>query len=98
MVNAGSVGLAYSQNQNETTTDTVNISKGITITSSDNENIVFKANYDGVRIYDKNDMANPITKFTDKGIDTDEITVDGKAEISGLLFQKIGNQVWISKL
>ena len=98
MVNAGSVGLAYSQNQNETTTDTVNISKGITITSSDNENIVFKANYDGVRIYDKNDMTNPITKFTDKGIDTDEITVDGKAEISGLLFQKIGNQVWISKL
>ena len=98
MVNAGSVGLAYSQNQNETTTDTVNISKGITITSSDNENIVFKANYDGVRIYDKNDMSNPITKFTDKGIDTDEITVDGKAEISGLLFQKIGNQVWISKL
>lgn len=98
MVNAGSVKLAYSQNQNETTTDTVNISKGITITSSDNENIVFKANYDGVRIYDKNDMANPITKFTDKGIDTDEITVDGKAEISGLLFQKIGNQIWISKL
>ena len=98
MVNAGSVGLAYSQNQNETTTDTVNISKGITITSSDNENIVFKANYDGVRIYDKNDMSNPITKFTDKGIDTDEVTVDGKAEISGLLFQKIGNQVWISKL
>ena len=98
MVNAGSVGLAYSQNQNETTTDTVNISKGITITSSDNENIVFKANYDGVRIYDKNDMTNPITKFTDKGIDTNEIAVDGKAEISGLLFQKIGNQVWISKL
>lgn len=98
MVNAGSVKLAYSQNQNETTTDTVNISKGITITSSDNENIVFKANYDGVRIYDKNDMNNPITKFTDKGIDTDEITVDGKSEISGLLFQKIGNQIWISKL
>lgn len=98
MVNAGSVKLAYSQNQNETTTDTVNISKGITITSSDNENIVFKANYDGVRIYDKNDMDNPITKFTDKGMNTNEVTVEGKAEISGLLFQKIGNQVWISKL
>ena len=35
MLNAGTVKLAYSQNQNETVTNTVNISKGITITASD---------------------------------------------------------------
>ena len=42
MVNSGEVKLAYTQNQNETTTDTVNISKGITITSS-NSKTTFKA-------------------------------------------------------
>ena len=98
MVNAGEVALAYSQNQNETTTDTVNISKGITITSSDNENIVFKANYDGIRVYDKSNMNDPKTKFTDKGMTTKEMIVDDKAQITGLLFQQIGSQVWISKI
>ena len=52
MVNAGTVKLAYSQNQNETTTDTVNISKGITITSS-NIDTTFKANADGIRTLNK---------------------------------------------
>ena len=98
MVNSGNVQLAYSQNQNETTTDTVNISEGITITSSNNENIVFKANYDGVRIYDKTNMATPITKFTDKGTETKELIVTGKSEISGLLIQDMGDQTWITKI
>ena len=98
MVNAGQVGLAYSQNQNETTTDTVNISKGITITSTADENIVFKADYDGVRIYDKNNMNTPITKFTEKGMTTKEMTVENKGEIAGVLIQEIGNQTWFTKI
>ena len=95
MVNAGSVKLAYSQNQNETTTDTVNISKGITITSSDTDT-TFKANSDGIRTLDNN--GNELAKFTDKGMTTKEMVVREKAEITNLLFQKIGNQIWISKI
>ena len=95
MVNAGSVKLAYSQNQNETTTDTVNISKGITITSTDTET-TFKANSDGIRTLDNN--GNELAKFTDKGMTTKEMIVREKAQITGLLFQQIGDQVWISKI
>ena len=98
MVNAGSVKLAYSQNQNETTTDTVNISKGITITSSDDENVVFKANADGVRIYEKNDMTNPKTKFTNKGTETNYIEVKDEAIICDVLIQKIGSHTWFTKI
>ena len=98
MVNAGKVRLAYSQNQNETTTDTVNISKGITITSSADENIVFKADYDGIRVYEKNNMSSPITYFTEKGMTTKEMVVEDKGEISGVLIQEIGNQTWFTKI
>ena len=95
MVNAGTVSLAYSQNQNETTTDTVNISKGITITSSDTDT-TFKANSDGIRTLDNS--GNELAKFTDKGMTTKEMIVENKAQVTGLLFQQIGDQVWISKL
>jgi hypothetical protein len=97
MVNTGSEASVYDQNQNETTTDTVNISKGITITSTDVDT-TFKANADGVRIYANSDLSNPTTKFIDKGTSTKELEVENKAEIVDLLFQKVGNQIWISKL
>ena len=47
MVNRGSEKVVWTQNQNETTTDTVNISKGVTITSSILD-VKFKANADGI--------------------------------------------------
>lgn len=96
MCNKGSVKLAYSQNQNETTTSTVNISRGITITSSTEENTKFKADYDGIRILDKNN--NPKTKFTDKGTETDELVVRKKATITGLLQQEVDDQTWVTKI
>lgn len=95
MCNKGSVKLAYSQNQNETTTDTVNISKGITITSSVDD-IKFKADYDGIRTLDNN--GNIKTKFTDKGMETNEAKITEKAEITGLLFQEVDDQSWITKI
>lgn len=98
MVNAGGVKLAYSQNQNETTTDTVNISKGITITSTADENIEFRADYDGIRVYDRNNMSEPITYFTEKGMTTKEMVVENKSEISGVLIQPMGNQTWFTKI
>lgn len=95
MVNAGEVKLAYSQNQNETTTDTVNISKGITITSS-NLDVKFKADADGIRTLDNNDVE--ITKFTDTGMKTKEAIIEGKSQIVGTLWQEVGSQTWITRL
>ena len=86
----------FTQNQNETTTDTVNISKGITITSSVDENTKFKADYDGIRVLDKNNTVK--TKFTDKGTETDELIVRKKATITGLLHQEVDDQTWVTKL
>jgi len=96
MVNAGEVKLAYTQNQNETTTNTVNISKGITITSTD-VRTTFKADADGTRIFNNNDLSNPISKFTDTGIETNRINAS-EGEIADMLIKKVNNHVWIRKL
>lgn len=95
MCNAGSVKLAYSQNQNETTTDTVNISKGITITSTNMETI-FKANANGIRILTLNE--NLIAYFTDKGLSTKELVVENEAQIVKTLWQDVGDQTWITRM
>ena len=95
MVNTGDTKFAYSQNQNETTTNTVNISKGITITSSDVD-VTFKADADGIRTIDKN--GNRKTEFTDTGMVTTEATIENTATITGILFQKVGNHVWLTKI
>lgn len=95
MVNVGETNLKYTQNQNETTTDTVNISKGITITSSDID-VTFKANADGIRTLDKNN--NELTKFTDAGMDTKEAIIREKSQIVGTLWQEVGSQTWITRL
>ena len=95
IVNTGDTKFAYSQNQNETTTDTVNISKGITITTS-NLDVTFKANADGIRTVDKN--GNIKTEFTDTGLKTKEATIENSATITGILFQKVGNHVWLTKI
>lgn len=97
MLNAGSEKAEYSQHQNETTTDTVNISKGITIQSSDT-NTTFKANSDGIRVYNSRDMDTPITEYTDTGMDTNRIKVKEEAEIVKVLWKNVGNNTWISRL
>lgn len=96
MCNKGSVKLAYSQNQNETTTDTVNISKGITITSSNDENVKFKADYDGIRTLNKNGDVK--TRFTDKGMETDEAIIRYKEQTCGTLIQEVGEQTWFTRM
>lgn len=96
MLNAGTVKLAYSQNQNETVTNTVNISKGITITASD-QNVKFVATPDGIRIKNKDTDTN-VTYFTDKGTETDNLKVKDSAEIVGIYRQKVGNQIWDSMI
>ena len=97
MLNVGSEKSPYSQHQNETTTETVNISKGITITSS-STNTVFKANSDGVRIYNDSDLDNPVTKYTDLGMETNRIEVKNEARIVNVLWKDIGSSTWLTRL
>ncbi len=92
MCNAGSVKLAYSQNANETRTDTVNIGKGITITSSTSDTkFVATPEIMGFKSVNGDKM---ITEFTNKGMTTKEAVVEDEAEIVGIIRQKVGNQIW----
>lgn len=95
MANKGSVKLAYSQNENETTTETVNISKGITITSTNMETI-FKANANGIRILTLQNET--IAYFTDKGLSTKELIVENKAQVCGTLISEVGDQTWFTRM
>jgi hypothetical protein len=95
MCNIGPNKFIYSQNQNETTTDTVNISKGITITSSNMETI-FKANANGIKILTLNEQV--IAYFTEKGLSTKELIVEDEAQICGVLIQSVGDQTWFTRM
>lgn len=95
MCNNGSEKSVWSQYANETRTDTVNISKGITITSTASK-ATFKANADGIRVENKSE--DRVTVFTDTGMETYNAKITGQAEVSGSLFTKVGNQTWINGL
>ena len=95
MCNKGTIKLAWSQNQNETTTETVNISKGITITSTNMETI-FKANANGIKILTLQEAT--IAYFTDKGLSTNELIVNNKAQVCGTLIQEVDNQTWLTRM
>lgn len=95
MVNKGSVKLAYSQNENEVTTDTVNISKGITITSSNMET-KFKADADGIRITKLSDET--VSYFTEKGLETKEAVIEEEANICKTIVIDVGDQTWFTRM
>lgn len=95
MANKGTVKLAYSQNANETTTETVNISKGITITSTNMETI-FKANANGIKILTL--QKETIAYFTDKGLSTNELIVKNKAQMCSTLISEVGDQTWFTRM
>ena len=94
MCNVGLSALVWTQHQNEMTTDTVNISKGITITSSIDQDVTFKANYNGIRIEDGD--GNRTTTFTNKGMETEEGTIRKNASITDVKFIKVDRQTWIT--
>lgn len=96
MLNEGAVKQPYSNNANETVTDTVKIGKGMEITSNI-VNTKLNADADGVRI--TNVKSNEIvTEFTDKGTKTKELVVENNSQITGLLFTNIEEQTWISRM
>lgn len=91
MVNYGEVALTYSQNANETTTDTVQIGEGIKITSS-TTNSTFKADSDGIRVENKSN--NTTTEFLDTGMKTTNVEA-GKGTIANLLIEEVDGQIWL---
>lgn len=96
MCNIGNMKETWTQNANETITDTVVIGKGITVKSS-TKNTELKADADGVRINNRN-TGETVAEFTDKGMETQEMVVRGKAQIAGMLVQQVGSQIWLSSL
>ncbi|MBS5858019.1 MAG: hypothetical protein KIC60_05995 [Clostridium sp.] len=96
MCNIGNMKQTWSQNANETITDTVQIGKGISVKSS-TKNTELKADADGVRINNTN-TNETVAEFTDKGMETEEMIVRGKAQIAGMLVQQVDSQIWLSSL
>lgn len=84
----------WTQNTNETNTNTVKIGKGIQVDSSAT-NTYTRIDSDGNRTYNKT-TGQVVNEATDKGSSTEELLVRGKAQINILLIQEINNQTWFS--
>lgn len=93
---AGTSKQEWTQNINETASDTVKIGKGIEITSTTSRTKLI-ADSESVRI---NNTTNneTVAEFTSTGTTTKNLIVQETAQIAGLLIQKNGNQTWISSL
>lgn len=85
----------WTQNPNETRTETVTIGKGIQVNSS-TKNTYARFDADGNRIINKA-TGDTVTELTDKGVDTESVKAN-VGEIAGVLIQEIDNQTWISSL
>ena len=96
MVNIGTTKLSWSQNANETRTDTVIIGKGIQVNSSA-KNTYHRIDADGNRTFNKA-TGKVVNEATDKGSEMEELVVRGQAKINGLLMQKVSDQVWINNI
>lgn len=94
MLNSGTKVKAWEQNQNETTTDTVKIGKGIVVKSS-SQNTTSKMNADGFRVTSNNDNQD-VMKATDKGGWFRELETTSTSNINGALFINIDGHVWIT--
>ena len=91
----GEYKQTWSQNANETQTDSVSIGKGIQVEGTGNDTYT-RIDADGTRIFSR-DTNHVITEFTKYGTDTEAVTANS-ARISGVLIQKIDNQTWFSSL
>lgn len=94
MLNFGDVFIPWSQNANESTSDTVNISKGITV-SSNTTNTVATMKSDGFKVRNKT-TNEEVMSATDTGGLFKDITSTGVSKLSGLIIQQIGDEIWIT--
>lgn len=96
LVILGNKKQTWTQNQNETTSDTVKIGKGIQVESS-SSNTFTRIDSDGNRTYNKT-TGEVVSEQTDKGTLTKELTVQDLADICGCLVNNVDEQVWFSKI
>lgn len=94
MCNEGEIAQPYSNNANETVTDTVKIGDGIEI-SSTKMNTKQKQDGDGNRIINTT-TGEVVTEYTDKGTKTKEFESTGTSKVNGVLFARIGTQSWMT--
>ena len=94
MLNRGTESMEYTQNINETRTDTVQISDGILVTSS-STNTESRHDSDGFRILRK-DNKEVVLRATENGTETTSIKASGDSEIAGLLIKKYQGHVLMS--
>lgn len=90
----GNKKQTWTQNQNETTSDTVKIGKGIQVESS-STNTYTRIDSDGNRTYNKT-TGEVVSEQTDKGTLTKELIVQEQADICGCLVNNVDDQVWYS--
>ncbi len=89
MLNKGSECSVWSQSANEVHTDTVNISKGVTVEATENDTVTHMG-ADGFNI--KNKITNKyVHRATDTGTETPNIKAES-GTIGGLMLKKVGNQ------
>lgn len=82
--------LDWEQNDNEFKTKTVNIGDGITIDSAE-VNTMNKLDTFGMVVTNKT-TGEETLRATDEGIETKDLTAKGKANISGMLVQRINKK------
>lgn len=92
----GSKKQYWSQNANETNTDTVKIGEGIQVESTA-RNTYTRIDADGNRTFNSSTNVR-VAEMTDKGVYANELDVNGKAEINVLLIQEIDSQAWLTGL
>lgn len=97
MLAEGNNRTSWTQNANESYTDTVQIGKGVTITATGSKT-KFVAEADGISV--KNTETNKnVAEFTQYGTETEELRVHKNIKVAdALLIQKIGNQVWFCSI
>ena len=95
MGNVGDEKQIWTQNPNETRTDTVVIGKGIQVNSS-TTNTYTRIDADGNRTFNRT-TNQVVSEQTDKGTWTQQITAN-KGSIGGILIQEQDGQTWISSL
>lgn len=95
MCNAGTEKQIWTQNPNETRTDSVQIGKGIQVNSS-STNTYTRIDADGNRTFNSA-TGEVVMEATDKGVKSKEV-ITNLAQIGGILVQEIDGQTWISGL
>lgn len=91
---AGTQKQYWTQNANETNTDTVKIGEGIRVDST-LKNTYTRIDADGNRTFNKSTNER-VSEMTDKGLYGKEVEIEGQAKLNILLIQQIGNQAWLT--